>query len=304
MSYRILFSHSMCMSELHLHSWKKHLELSRRICHRWPFPFWSIIHVVWGFSVFGCAFWQWLCVLGWLSPCPALPCSLGFIFSECLVLKYLLLCFTSYCYPWLPKDAQVGARSKESLTNEGKVSSVCPLRTELGKVTDRETTPGRHGSLGSCHGIRWCRGREQPPCPSALLAWLRHHCLLPLPTMAVKESVDWPPVTCAGPVVLTWLLSPCDGFSSWAQYIMDRATNSVVLTFVATACSSPPSLVGAQAGCWPCCWISRGDLAGCTLVPVAEFPSHMAHALRGCFHTQIKSTVSFDSLKSAPETTL
>ena len=87
MSYWILFSHSMCMSELHLHSGKKHLELNRRVCHRWPFPFWSIIHVVWGFSVFGCAFWQWLCVLGWLSPCPALPCSLGFIFSECLVLK-------------------------------------------------------------------------------------------------------------------------------------------------------------------------------------------------------------------------
>lgn len=34
-----------------------------------------------------------------------------------------------------PEDAQVGVSSKESLTNEGKVSSVHPMRTELGKVS-------------------------------------------------------------------------------------------------------------------------------------------------------------------------
>ncbi|XP_068413729.1 TPR and ankyrin repeat-containing protein 1 isoform X1 [Eschrichtius robustus] len=48
------------------------------------------------------------------------------------------------------EDPQVGARSKESLTNEGKDSSVHPMRTEPGKVIHRETTAGRHMSLGSC----------------------------------------------------------------------------------------------------------------------------------------------------------
>lgn len=34
-----------------------------------------------------------------------------------------------------PKDAPVGVSSKESFANEGKVSSVHPMRTELGKFS-------------------------------------------------------------------------------------------------------------------------------------------------------------------------
>lgn len=138
--------------------------------------------------------------------------------------------------------------------NSGKTNEVWFLATGSGNVGDKD----------SC------------PSGSSLLAWL-HHCLRPMQTMAVKASLDRPPGPPCQPTALTWLLSPWDGLSSRAQYVMDRVTNSSHW-FLFHHCLS----VGAQAGCWLCWGVSSGHLADCVLVPVADFPLHMVHAWRGC----------------------
>lgn len=54
------------------------------------------------------------------------------------------------------------------------------------------------------------------------------------------------------------------------------------------------SVVGDSFGFW----------AGSALVPIADFQLYMVHAPKGYFYFQIRSTISFDSLKSAPELTI
>lgn len=74
----------------------------------------------------------------------------GFLACRRLVRPALLSCIHLLLSAWYPsasfqfslallsltpKDAPVGVSSKESLTKEGKVSSVHPMRTELGKFS-------------------------------------------------------------------------------------------------------------------------------------------------------------------------
>lgn len=123
------------MYELHFHSGKENVELSRiEIVTGTSFRS-GASSIWWGLCVLGYGFCQWLwvvsqCVMGWFS-C-ALPCSLFLLNawypSASVQCSLALLSLT-------PKDAPVGVSSKESLTNESKVSSVHPMRTELGKFS-------------------------------------------------------------------------------------------------------------------------------------------------------------------------
>lgn len=123
------------MYELHFLSGKENMELSRSEFLTGTSFCSGASSIRCGLCVLGYGFCRWLwvvsqCVMGWFSR--ALPCSLFLLNawypSASFQCSLALLSLT-------PKDAPVGVSSQESLTNEGKVSSVHPMRTELGKFS-------------------------------------------------------------------------------------------------------------------------------------------------------------------------
>lgn len=117
--------------------------------------------------------------------------------------------------------------------------------------------------------VMW--GRRTAALPgSSLLAWL-HHCLRPMQTMAVKESLDRPPGPPCQPTALTWLLSPWDGLFSQAQYIMGRVTNSshwfLFTTVFQWGLGLAADCAGGAGFLWALSWLCPGP---CCRLPTAH----------------------------------
>lgn len=70
---------------------------------------------------------------GLVLPCPALLFCIQLLLSAWY--PRVSFQFSLALLSLTPKDAPFGVSSKESLTKEGKVSSVHPMRTELGKFS-------------------------------------------------------------------------------------------------------------------------------------------------------------------------
>lgn len=202
MSYWLLVTQCMCMCELPCHSGNENLELSRRVCQRCLFLFWSIIHLVWGLSVC-CGFCQWLWVasqygMGWFSLCPALI----FLYSsssECLVPKCQLPVFTSYCYPWLPRMLKLEWALRRALQVKARVAVSTQWQTGQGQSIEPDNSGKTNEAwflpIGSGNA-----GDENSRLPGgSLLAWLRHHCLPPMQRQWQQEcpQIDPPSDLCA-----------------------------------------------------------------------------------------------------------